>query len=189
MAQTLMKRPRKGVAPTRGQASARLRAAGATLAVLLLGGCASLTAIPPDTPLDQVVSRFGAPTLQCKDRQGHDRVVWSQQPLGQQAWGSTVDAQGRVQAIEPILTDAHFQILKQGVWTPEQVRCEFGPPAVIETVGLPSVRQIVWSYRYRQDHVWNSLMYVYFGHDGARVTRFHPGPDPMYDQEDSFPRH
>ncbi|CAM3772701.1 hypothetical protein [Castellaniella denitrificans] len=166
-----------------------VRGALATGAGLWLAGCANIAATPPGTPLAQVTAQFGAPTLQCVDRQGHDRVVWSRQPLGQYAWGGTVDAQGRVQGIEPILTDEHFQVLKQGEWTADQVRCEFGPPAIIDTAGLPDVRQIVWSYRYKQDHVWDSLMYVFLGPDGDRVTKFHPGPDPMYDQEDSFPRH
>ena len=155
---------------------------------LWLAGCASITATPPGTPLAQVTAQFGAPTLECTDRQGHDRVIWSQQPLGQYAWGATVDAHGRVQGIEPILTDEHFQVLKQGVWTAEQVRCEFGPPALIDSAGLPSVRQIVWNYRYKQDHVWDSLMYVFMGPDGRQVTKFHPGPDPMYNHEDVFPR-
>ncbi|CDM23450.1 hypothetical protein [Castellaniella defragrans] len=165
-----------------------IRSALATGAGLWLAGCASIAATPPGTPLAQVSAQFGAPTLQCTDRQGRNRVVWSQQPLGQYAWGATVDAGGLVQGIEPILTDEHFQVLKQGEWTADQVRCEFGPPAIVDTAGLPSVRQIVWSYRYKQDHVWNSLMYVFMGPDGTRVTRFHPGPDPMYDREDAYPR-
>uniref|UniRef100_UPI003F655849 hypothetical protein n=1 Tax=Castellaniella ginsengisoli TaxID=546114 RepID=UPI003F655849 len=165
-----------------------LRGALMTGAGFWLAGCAHIAATPPGTPLAQVAAQFGAPTLRCTDRQGRDRAVWSRQPLGQYAWGATVDAQGRVQGVEPILTDAHFQILKQGVWTAEQVRCEFGPPAIIDTAGLPNVRQIVWSYRYKQDHTWNSLMYVFMGPDGRQVTKFHPGPDPMYERRDTPPR-
>jgi len=157
-------------------------------AALWLAGCANIAATPPDTPLAQVTAQFGTPTLQCTDRDGHDRVIWSQQPFGQYAWGATVDAQGRVQQIEPVLTDAHFEVLKKGVWTAEQVQCEFGPPAIVDTAGLPNVRQIVWSYRYKQDHVWNSLMYVFMGPNGDQVTKFHPGPDPMYDQPEFGPR-
>ena len=155
---------------------------------LWLAGCASIASVPPGTPLNQVTAQFGAPTLQCVDRQGHDRVIWSTQPFGQYAWGSTVDAQGRVLNVEPILTDEHFQVLKDGQWTAEQVHCEFGPPAIVDTAGLPSVRQVVWSYRYKQNHVWNSLMYVFMGPQGDHVTKFHPGPDPMYEHEE-FPRH
>src|SRR3546814_15109841 len=73
-----------------------------------------------------------------------------------------------------MLTGAHLKVLAKGAWTADQVRCEFGPPAQIDQVGLPSVRQVVWSYRYKQSGVWNSLMYVYIGRAGQCVTRFHP---------------
>lgn len=153
-------------------------------AALVLTACANIAATPPGTPLEQVQAQFGAPTLSCTSREGQPRVIWSQQPFGQFAWGSDLTPDGRVERIEPVLTDDHFQKLADGEWTPDQVRCEFGPPAKIDTVGLPSVRQIVWNYRYRQAGVWNSLMFVFFGRDGERVTDFHPGPDPMYLQEE-----
>ncbi|MER1966117.1 hypothetical protein [Castellaniella sp. GW247-6E4] len=155
---------------------------------MALGACANIAATPPGTPIDQVQAQFGAPTLTCTSRAGKPRAIWSQQPYGQFAWGSDLTSDGRVERIEPVLTDAHFKVLAEGTWTPEQVRCEFGPPAQIDTAGLPSVRQIVWNYRYRQDGVWNSLMFVFFGRDGAQVTKFHPGPDPMYLQDDRSPR-
>lgn len=151
---------------------------------LVLGACANIAATPPGTPIDQVQAQFGAPTLTCTSREGKPRAVWSQQPLGQYAWGSDLTPDGRIIKMESVLTDTHFQVLADGEWTPEQVRCEFGPPAQIDTVGLPSVRQIVWDYRYRQAGVWNSLMFVFFGRDGERVTTFYPGPDPMYLQEE-----
>lgn len=147
----------------------------------MLAACAGVAGTPAGTPLEQVVAGFGAPAVQCKNRDGLEHVVWSQQPMGQHAWGTTVDSQGRINAMVPLLTDEHFQVLENGSWTPDQVLCEFGPPAEIETVGLPGRRQTVWSYRYRQDRVWNSLMHVFFDHDGKHVTRFHPGPDPMYE--------
>jgi hypothetical protein len=151
-----------------------------------LAGCADIGHTPPDTPLATIAAQFGAPTLRCTNRNGQQRVIWSQQPLGQYAWGGNLDAQERVQAVTPILTDEHFEVLRQGTWTPDQVRCEFGPPAFIDQIGLPSVRQTVWNYRYKQDHVWNSLMFVYFGHDGSHVTHFNPGPDPMYEHDRKF---
>ncbi|MDN5843265.1 MAG: hypothetical protein L0H54_07440 [Alcaligenaceae bacterium] len=152
-----------------------------------LTACANITSVPPGTPMSQVQAEFGTPTLTCTSRDGKPRAIWSQQPFGQYAWGSDLSTDGRVEQIEPVLTDEHFKVLGSGTWTPEQVRCEFGPPAQIDTVGLPSVRQIVWNYRYRQDGVWNSLMFVYFGRDGSHVTRFHPGPDPMYLQDERSP--
>lgn len=158
-----------------------LRLTAASLAVALLVGCANITKVPPGTPVNQVVSQFGAPTYTCPLENGGHRLIWSQQPFGQAAWGTEADAQGRIGEIVQLLTDAHFQVLKSGEWTPEKLLCEFGPPAEKSAVGLPSSLQIVWSWRYMQDGVWYSLMHVYLGRDGEKVTRYHPGPDPMYE--------
>ena len=141
----------------------RLAAFTALLSAALLGGCASMTSVAPGTPLAQVESEFGRHNYSCPLPDGGQRVIWSRQPFGQFAWGANVDSQGRVGEVTQLLTDQNFAKLGQGTWTDEQVLCEFGPPAEIDGVGLPSVRQIVWSYRYLQNGVWNSLMYVYMG--------------------------
>lgn len=157
------------------------RAAAAAL-LLTLAACADMAAsVAPGAPLAQVEASYGKPNFTCPLPDGGERAIWTQQPLGQYAWGANVAPDGRVDRVTRVLTDEHFNVLAQGDWTPQQVRCEFGPPAKIDEVGLPSVRQIVWSYRYRQDDSWNSLMYVYMGKDGDRVTHYHPGPDPMYE--------
>jgi hypothetical protein len=161
--------------------------AGSLLA--LLAGCADMAAsTPPGTPLSQVVAKYGQPNFTCPLPNGGQRVIWTQQPLGQYAWGGNVSPDGRIDRVERLLTDAHFNILSEGDWSANRVLCEFGPPAIVDEVGLPSVRQVVWSYRYRENDSWNSLMYVYMGRKGDRVTRHHPGPDPMYDQELEFSR-
>lgn len=152
-------------------------------ALALLAGCANMADTPPGTPLHEVESKYGAPTYACTAENGAKRLIWSQQPMGQYAWGTNVNEAGMTDRIQPLLTDQHFQLLAEGTWTPDKVRCEFGPPAQIQGVGLPSSSQIVWSYRYRQSGAWNSLMHVYFGMDGSHVTRFHPGPDPMFDRD------
>ncbi|MEI2418394.1 hypothetical protein V8Z80_19615 [Orrella sp. JC864] len=155
------------------------------LAALAAAGCANIEQVEPGTPLAQVQGRFGAPTHACPLPDGGQRLVWSQQPYGQYAWGTRTTADGRVGPVEPILTDEYFKRLDQGHWTAERILCEFGPPAVIERVGMPSVRQVVWAYRYRENHVWNSLMHLYMGPDGTRLTRRHAAPDPMFEMNDS----
>lgn len=152
------------------------------MALALLAACSNMAQMPPGTPLYQVEAKYGKANFSCQDANGQ-RLIWTQQPYGQYAWGTHVDAAGNTDRIQPLLTDEHFRLLASGTWTADKVRCEFGPPAEISTVGLPSSTQIVWSYRYRQAGAWNSLMYVYFGSDGERVTRFHPGPDPMFDRD------
>jgi hypothetical protein len=87
---------------------------------------------------------------------------------------------------EQVLTDRSFDRLSEGVWTPERVQCEFGPPEKISGTGLPGEVQVVWSYRYRQYGVWYSLMYVFFGTDGKVVTQFFAGPDPMFMYDDTI---
>ena len=169
----------------RSYTAARHSAVGATL-ILVLTSCASPGDIAPGTPLAEVQAKWGAPNFSCLQPNGMRRLIWTRQPMGQYAWGANLTADGRVDRLTPLLTDEHFKLLATGEWTAEQVRCEFGPPAHIDEVGLPSVRQVVWAYRYRQDHVWNSLMYVYLGKNGDRVTRFHPGPDPMYEEDRRF---
>lgn len=159
------------------------RMTGISCVLLMLAACASPADIALGTPQADVYARLGQPTYACPLPDGGQREIWSQQPNGQYAWALETNASGAVTRNEPILTDASFQRLAQGRWTAAQVLCAFGPPAEIGEVGLPSVRQTVWSYRYRQDHVWNSLMYVYFG-NGDTVTRFHPGPDPRYEVKD-----
>lgn len=159
------------------------RHAGALFALALAAGCTPLADLPAGTPLAEVEAQFGRPNYSCPLPDGGRRVIWSQQPMGQYAWATDVTPDGRTQGIEPVLTDASFERLRQGTWTAERVLCAFGPPAEVSEVGLPSSRQQVWAYRYRQSGVWNSLMYVYMGRDGERVTRFHPGPDPMFDDD------
>lgn len=155
----------------------------AIAATAALAACANPTQVPPGSPLASVTSQLGQPNFACPMADGGQRVIWTQQPYGQYAWGANVRPDGRIDQVRPILTDAHFKLLATGTWTADQVRCEFGPPAEIDQVGLPSVREVVWSYRYKQSGVWNSLMFVYMGRDGQQVTRFHPGPDPMFEAD------
>lgn len=159
------------------------RKALALFSLLIVSGCANLNQVPPGAPLAEVQAQFGAPNFSCDHADGTRRVIWTQQPMGQFAWGANVGADGRIDQVTPVLTDKSFQQLATGTWTAERVRCEFGPPANVSSVGLPNTREVVWAYRYRQDGVWNSLMYVYMGRDGEYVTRFHPGPDPMFERD------
>ena len=100
--------------------------------------------------------------------------------MGQYAWGTTADQNNIISEVEQILTDRSFDKVKIGHWDQDRLVCNFGPPAETSVVGMPSVRQLVWSYRYRQSGAWNSLMHIYIGPNGE-VTHLHPGPDPMFD--------
>lgn len=169
-----------------GQANDRTRKVNlsfiaAFLSTALLGGCASYQATPPGTPVAAVLEKFGKPSTICMKPDGTQRLIWSQQPFGQYAWGTNTTPQGSIVGFEQLLTDAHFQVLATGTWTAKDVVCEFGEPANKD--GVAKGREIVWGYRYKQYDVWPGMMYVYMGPDGNLVNRFHTAPDPatLYD--------
>jgi len=154
------------------------------IATLVLStGCTLIANTPPDTLFTDMQRRHGPPAHVCADpdhRNTSQRAIWSQQPAGQHAWAARVDADGRIIAVEPALTDEAFQRLRSGM-TPDELRCHYGPPAVISTVGWRT-HQTVWSYRYREARSWDSLMHIYFDANG-KVARFHPGPDPAFEED------
>ena len=154
----------------------KMRTLAVLAAALALTACAQLQSVPAGTPIAQVEKQFGKPTTVCTNNDGTQRMIWSQQPYGQYAYGSFISKEGNVVAMKQLLTDAHFAMLSQGKWTAQQVTCEFGPPANTDSVAKGN--EIVWAYRYKQSDVWASMMYVYMGADGKEVTHFHPGPDP-----------
>jgi len=152
----------------------------ALLSTIALVGCAPMTSVNPGTSLADVISKYGKPQVVCPIQDGANRMVWSQQPMGEYAWATTVSKDGKVGSFEQVLTDRGFQRLSNGTWTPTMVQCQFGPPANISQFGAGGGDQVVWEYRYKQDSEWFSLMYVYMGRDGSQVTRFSPGPDPLH---------
>lgn len=150
--------------------------------LLALSACTTYRDIPPNSPLGLVENQLGSPNYRCTLPDGRQRLVWSQQPMGQYAYGANVNQDGLIDKLQSLLTDAHFKRLNEGRWTPADVACEFGPPAEIDRTGLGEKNEVVWTYRYKQSNVWNSVMYVYFGRDGEAVTHYHSGPDPRYER-------
>jgi hypothetical protein len=148
---------------------------------VMLGACADPASIRPGDQEAATIAHQGKPTLILPRPDGGKRLVYSMQPLGQFTWIADTDANGRIISNFQALTTKRFNLindgLEQGLWNADRITYEFGPPAHISRVGLHG-EQIVWEYRFREDDVWNSLMYIYVTDKGV-VTRFHPGPDPM----------
>lgn len=151
------------------------------LGTLVLAGCTSMANLPAGSTLAAVEAQYGKAGTVCQRDDGSQRMVWSTQPLGQYAWGTNVNTAGVIDRITLVLSDPNFQQLGSGNWTEAQVICEFGPPAEISWVGLPSSSHKVFSYRYKQNGAWDSLMYVYFDKYSGLVNRFHAGPDPLFE--------
>ncbi len=156
------------------------------LLAVLLSACSTYRDIPANSPEQLVLSKMGRPTHQCQLPDGSRRLIWSTQPSGQYAYGTTISKEGIADKVSSLLTESHFRRLNEGTWTQQAVVCEFGPPAETERTGLGEKNEVVWTYRYKQANYWNNVMYVYFGRHGDQVTHYHSGPDPRYDVEFPF---
>lgn len=153
-------------------------------AVLSLSACTTISDLPVGTPLNQIQQQFGSPSVACPSSEP-TRLVWSSQPFGQFSWAAELDQSQQLKSATQVLTDAEFNQLSQGNWDQNQVRCHFGPPAEKSITPYKGVKMQVWSYRYKQNSVWDSLMHVYFGDDGL-VKHHHPGPDPLTEADGLF---
>jgi hypothetical protein len=131
-----------------------------------------------------VIRKFGRPVVTCAQADGSRRMIWTQQPQGESAFALTVGADQRVGMAEQLLDDNHFSVLSNGqAWTPEKVRCQFGPPANITESGMGRSRQWVWGYRYMQPANFAAMMYIYMGGDGKMMTHYESLPDPDRNEE------
>lgn len=149
-----------------------------------LSACTTLSDMPVGTTLAELEQQFGNPTISCP-AENPNRFVWSMQPMGQKAWGVDTNTQQQLTKATQVLSDSHFALLSEGVWDKDKVWCYFGPPAEKDITPYKGVKMRVWSYRYKQNGVWDSLMYVYFDEEN-RVKHYHPGPDPLADTEKSL---
>lgn len=154
----------------------------AILAGLLgLGGCAGMlrsSPVPGDT-LDIVHGKLGTPTAVFAEDGGQE-LEYATGPMGQQTYMAHIGPDGRLQRFEQVLTGEKFATINVGSATKEDVLRIIGHPA--EHSYLPLRDFEVWSYRYKESGVWNSLMHVHFDRAGV-VRMMQNGPDPMYEEK------
>ena len=146
-----------------------------TVLIALLAGCAAGSFsgfdIAPGTPREAVIARMGPPYRVVR-LPGGERLQYSMQPVGQQAWMVDLDASGRVVQARQVLTEADFHRIEAGKWTREDVEREFGRPAWID--GVASWNGPVMTYRWRDRANSDMFYYVYLDPQNV-VRRAHPG--------------
>jgi hypothetical protein len=155
--------------------------------VVLLGtaGCAALRRTPPvpgDTR-EAVLAKFGKPTALYPAPSG-EVIEFAFGPMGQQTWMARMGPDGRLVLFEQVLTADKFGTLKIDAATKADVLRTVGRPAEESYLDLPDLE--VWSYRYREGDVWNSMMHLHFNRSGI-LTKMLNAPDPMYEYKDSGP--
>lgn len=150
----------------------------ALLAALVLGGCASVSQYPPGTPYEEVVKGLGNPQVSCPTADGRTRMIWSQEPMGEQVWVTTVGSDRLIGKFQQVMQPGMFDKLNQGSWTAAQVRCEYGAPAKIQT--FPDKPEyLVWEYRFMGGGDDSFMMlYVSFNKATNQMVGYSTGPDP-----------
>lgn len=152
--------------------------------VLVIAGCAGLGGPPLvlGDSVDTVRLKLGEPTATYSAGLGQE-LEYATGPMGQSTWMAHIGADGRLEKFEQVLTGEKFATIKLGVATHEDVLRTVGRPA--ETSYLPLRDFEVWSYRYKEAGVWNSMMHVHFDRKGV-VQLMQNGPDPMYEEKRFF---
>lgn len=145
----------------------------------LLSACASWPGdIVPGTSVTALQSRFGTPAGSRQVADG-SVLVYSTAPFGQYAWAAHIGRDQRVDRVEQVLTRANFARIEFGNWTTDTVRAWFGAPAEVRQFRAD---QTWWSYRYKEDGVWNSLMNIRFDDRGIARETINM-PDPWYEDK------
>jgi outer membrane protein assembly factor BamE (lipoprotein component of BamABCDE complex) len=156
-----------------------------TAFLITLGGCALLSAPvlnPGETEAD-VIAKLGRPTHRFQDGSEH-LLEYMHGPAGQETFIARFGANDRLISFQQVLTTVQFATLKVGSATKSDVLHAIGTPS--ETSYLARVGLEVWSYPYKENGVWDSMMHVHFDQDGI-VRKMQNGPDPRRDPDSHWP--
>ena len=160
--------------------STTLAAALAVACTFCLSGCATLKGPPqPGDTVQEVVDKLGSPKDVYADPDAGKVYAYPQGPYGQTTWMVRFGADNLLQTYEQVLTNEKFGLIKVGRSTRDDVLRTIGRPAERSRVAMHDYE--VWSYRYKENGVWNTMMHVHFDQDGV-VRLLQNGPDPMYDR-------
>jgi hypothetical protein len=162
----------------------KMRKMAAALAALALAGCAGVMREAPlvGDPLASVTAKFGAPTAVYPGADGQV-LEYATGPFGQATYMAHMGPDARLRAFEQVLTGEKFATIKVGVASRTDVLHTLGRPAERSYLSLSDLE--VWSYRYKESGVWNSMMHVHFDRAGI-VRMMQNGPDPMYEEKRLF---
>ena len=131
----------------------------------LAAGCA-VQSVPPGATREEVVARYGAPSMVVPLASG-TRLQYSRQPAGQTAVMVDLDAAGRVVSVRQVLNPADFSRVVVDQWTRADTEREFGRPASIDRVGTWSGD--ILTYRWRDAANFDMYFWVYL--DASNVVR------------------
>lgn len=154
-------------------------------AIAMTTGCKFLIQAPVNAGDNEadVVAKRGQPTGHYQD--GKDRILeYTLGPWGQKTYMARIDPNGKVVSFEQVLTSQKFATIKVGEMKKSDVLRLIGAPSETSYLSLRDLE--VWSYPYKENDVWNSIMHVHFDKDGI-VRQMLNGPDLRFDPDVRFP--
>lgn len=157
-------------APTRASSARSLLLSAGLL------GCVSYgpSSLPPGTTESTIVAQMGAPTARYPLGDGRQRLEYARGPYGKHTYMLTLDAAGRLQQTEQVLTEQRFSAIAPGQ-PMNEVRSQLGRPSETR-IGWRGVGE-VWSYRYDATFCqWFQVWGV-----GGVVREAAYAPDPLCD--------
>lgn len=157
------------------------------LPLLLAGaiaGCAGFDGPPalPGDSMEIVRAKMGAPSVVHELPSG-TQYEYGGGAFGQQAWMARFDQSGLLVSVEQVRSGEKFAAIRPGVATKTDVLATLGQPSETSRVFLHKYE--VWSYRYKESGVWNSMMHVHFDEAGV-VRLMQSGPDTLYERKPFF---
>lgn len=149
-----------------------------------LAGCASIgvPAVTIGQSEAEVISKLGSPSARYQD--GDDSILaYVHGPWGQQTYIARLDAGKHLTSYEQVLTAQKFATVKVGTTSRDEILHTFGTPA--ETTYLSLSDLTVWTYRYKENGVWDSMMHVHFDRNGI-VQKMMNGPDTWLEHREEL---
>jgi hypothetical protein len=157
-----------------------INTAAALALILSLSACAPVIRRTPPVgaPLAEVTAKLGKPDAVYPEPDGSQIFEYRGQPMGQFQHMARIAPDGRLLSYEQVLTDENFAKIEPNRWSKDEVLRHFGRPAEVVRSRLDEGE--IWSYRYKEKGVWDSLMNVDFNGRGV-VLRVFRSADPVLD--------
>lgn len=115
---------------------------------------------------DSVRRQAGKPEIVWENDDGTKNLEYPRGPQGAKTWLVTIDKDGKVAAIEQILTAANIAKIRPGM-TKDEVRRTLGKPTQVSYYKLK--KETVWSWRWQETPTQNAFFNAHFV-DGDTVT-------------------
>lgn len=141
-----------------------------------LSGCAAFGPdLYPGEPEEKVIAKYGKPTARYFD--GDNPLLEYSSFSRQQTFMVRLDPQHRFLSREQVLTVEKFDTIIVGEDDMQSVLLKVGQP--VEKIYLRLKDYNVWSYRYKENGIWDSMMHIKFDQSGI-VRNKENGLDPLF---------